>query len=73
MRKCIRCGAEMVEGLDIKEAMYSSMLRVTRPETSGMMPKNYFGDIKAAVCPECGYLETYLSCLDKIRQYKEEE
>jgi hypothetical protein len=63
----------MLEGLDIKEPMYSNMLRVTRPETSGIMPKNYFGDIKAAVCPACGYLETYLSRLDKIQQYKEKE
>ena len=73
MRKCIRCDTEMLEGLDIKEPMYSNMLRVTRPETSGIMPKNYFGDIKAVVCPACGYLETYLSRLDKIQQYKEKE
>ena len=69
MRKCIRCDAEMLEGLDIKEPMYGHMIRVTRPETSGVMPKNNFGDIKAAVCPKCGYLETYLLHLDKIQQY----
>ena len=70
MRKCIRCDTEMLEGLDIKEPMYSNMLRVTRPETSGMLPKNYFGELKAAVCPQCGYVETYLSRLDKIQQYE---
>lgn len=69
MRKCIRCDMEMLEGLDIKEPMYGSMLRVTRPGTSGIMPKNYFGDVKTAVCPNCGYLETYLSRLDRIQQY----
>lgn len=69
MRKCIRCDAEMVEGLDIRDTMYSTILRVTRPGTSGQLPKNYFGDVKAAVCPKCGYLETYLSSLDKIQKY----
>ena len=71
MRKCIRCDTEMLEGLDIKEPMYSSVLRVVRPGTTGTLPRNYFGDVKAAVCPKCGYLETYLSRLDKIQKYKE--
>ena len=54
MRKCIRCDTEMLEGLDIKEPMYSSVLRVVRPGTTGTLPRNYFGDVKAAVCPKCG-------------------
>lgn len=69
MRKCIRCDIEMLEGLDIVEPMHRSMLKVIRPETSGVMPKNNFGNIKAAVCPECGYVELYLSRLDRIQQY----
>lgn len=69
MRNCIRCDAEMVEGLDIRDPMHCAVLRVTRPETTGVLPKNYFGDVKAAVCPRCGYMETYLSLLDKIQQY----
>ena len=69
MRMCIRCNTEMLEGLDISATMNSDKLRVTRPETSGMLPKNYFGELKAAVCPQCGYVETYLSRLDKIQQY----
>ena len=70
MRKCIRCDAEMLEGLDIRDPYHCDVLRVTRPETSGILPKNYFGNVKAAVCPNCGYLETYLSRLDKIQQYQ---
>ena len=70
MRMCIRCNTEMLEELDIRATMNSDKLRVTRPETSGMLPKNYFGDLKAAVCPQCGYVETYLSRLDKIQQYE---
>ncbi len=69
MRKCIRCDIEMLEGLDIKEPMYGHMLRVTRPETLGVMPKDNFGNMKAAVCPKCGYVEIYLSRLDKIQQH----
>ena len=69
MRKCIRCDIEMLEGLDIVEPMHCSMLKVIRPETSGIIPKNNFGNIKAAVCPECGYVELYLSRLDRIQQY----
>lgn len=69
MRTCIRCQTEMLEGLDIREPMHASVLSVTRPETSGMLPKNHFGNLKAAVCPHCGYVETYLSRLDKIQQY----
>ena len=68
MRKCIRCDSEMMEGLDIRETADGSLLRVTRAETSGILPKNCFGEVKAAVCPRCGYIETYLSQLDKIRQ-----
>lgn len=69
MRKCIRCDIEMLEGLDIREPMHGEMLKVTRPGTIGVMPKNNFGNIEAAVCPKCGYVEIYLSRLDKIQQY----
>ena len=69
MRKCIRCDIEMVEGLDIIEPMHGSKLKVTRTETLGVIPKNNFGNMKASVCPKCGYVETYLSRLDKIQQY----
>ena len=60
----------MLGGLAIRDTMDSPILRAARPETSGVLPKNYFGDVKAAVCPHCGYIETYLSRLDKIQQYK---
>ena len=72
MRRCIRCDSEMVEGLEIRDRMHWEMLKVARPGTMGMLPKDRFGDIKAAVCPQCGYVETYLSRLDKIQQYKKD-
>jgi len=72
VRRCIRCDSEMVEGLEIRDPMYCNMLRVTKAEATGALPKDRFGDIKAAVCPQCGYVETYLSRLDKIQQYKKD-
>ena len=68
MRECIRCKTNMIENLDIRESFYGSVLKVTRPDTQGAMRKNVFGSIKAAVCPKCGYIETYLSQLDKIQK-----
>lgn len=71
MRKCIRCDVEMIEGLDVRTTENSDRLRLTRPGTSGLLGKNYLGDVKAAVCPVCGRLETYVADLEKIRQYRE--
>lgn len=68
MRKCIRCETNMIEDFDVRDRTYGWTLKVTRPDTEGVMPKNNFGYIKAAVCPECGYVETYLSRLDKIKR-----
>lgn len=68
MRECIRCKADMIENLDIRDSFSGSELKVTRPDTQGTMPKNNFGSIKVAVCPKCDYIETYLSRLDKIQK-----
>lgn len=64
MRKCLRCETEMVEnllpivsnggfGLDIRE--------------KGLF-KGSLGKIKCAVCPECGYVETYIDTTEKIKE-----
>lgn len=71
MRKCIRCNAEMVEGLDVKTTVNADKLRVVRPNTSGVMPKNFLGDVRAAVCPMCGSMEFYLDDLERIREYQQ--
>ena len=68
MRSCIRCKTDMIEDLDIRNTLSGYGLKVTRPDTQGTLPKNNFGGIKVAVCPQCGYIETYLSRLDKIQQ-----
>ena len=71
MRKCIRCGVDMVEDLDVRTTELDGKLRVTRPGTAGLLGKNYLGNVKVAVCPVCGQLETYLADLEKVRQYRE--
>ncbi len=71
MRSCLRCNGAMVEGLDLKTTVNADKLRLVRPNTSGVMPKNFLGEVKAAVCPECGYLELYLADPEKVRQYQQ--
>ena len=69
MRKCLRCESVMVEdlcfmvtnggyGIDVRE--------------KGMFKKS-LGKIKCAVCPECGYTETYTSDLENIKKLAEEK
>lgn len=57
MRKCLRCGAEMREGL----ALYStdSHWRVVAAEPRILFPQGV-GKLCCAVCPACGYAELYV-------------
>lgn len=73
MRRCIRCDGEMLEDLAVKDSRFWE-LRISMSGLKGLMPLNQFGEmkVKAAACPECGYVELYLPQLDKIREYKEE-
>lgn len=64
MRKCIRCNMEMIENLDIKLDVSVYGINVTK---HGVF-KGSLGQIQCAVCPECGYVETYLNDTSKIRK-----
>lgn len=64
MRKCIRCNVEMVEDLDVKIEGRADGIKVTQ---QGIF-KESLGKLKCAVCPECGYAETYLQDTSKIRK-----
>ncbi len=64
MRKCLRCQEEMVEDLDIKVEGGAYGLKITKP---GIFKDN-LGKVKCAVCPKCGYTETYLQDPSKIKQ-----
>ncbi len=63
MRKCLRCNAEMVENLEIRT---NDAMGVIIGE-KGIF-KASLGKIVAAVCPECGYLETYIEDTEKLKK-----
>ncbi len=63
MRKCIRCNSEMIENLFLStnDAMGLSV------GEKGLFKKS-LGKASAAVCPECGYLETYIDNIEKLKR-----
>ncbi len=63
MRKCLRCSTEMIENLEIRT---NEAFGITLGE-KGLF-KGSLGRIRAAVCPECGYLETYIEDTDKLKK-----
>ncbi|MBQ0064348.1 MAG: nucleic acid-binding protein [Firmicutes bacterium] len=66
MRKCIRCGIEMIEAYDVKVEGAAYGLKITKP---GIFKEN-LGKVHVAVCPKCGYLEFYLEDTTKIEKEK---
>lgn len=64
MRKCLRCENEMVENLEVKVSNGGYGIDVRE---KGVF-KNAIEKIKCAVCPECGYTETYIENPDKIKE-----
>jgi len=64
MRKCLRCNAEMVEELDVKVEGGAYGIKITQ---LGIFKDN-LGKLKCAVCPECGYTETYIQDTSKIKK-----
>ena len=67
MRKCLRCETEMVENLTV---MVSNGGYGVDVREKGMF-KGSLGKIKCAVCPQCGYVETYIDKIDSIRELTE--
>lgn len=67
MRKCLRCQTEMVEDLNV---MVSNGGYGVDVREKGMF-KGSLGKVKCAVCPACGYLETYIEKTDDIRELVE--
>ena len=67
MRKCLRCNTEMVEDLVV---MVSNGGFGVDAREKGLF-KGSLGRIKCAVCPECGYLETYVEDTAKVKKLAE--
>ena len=63
MRKCLRCEKEMVENLEIMVSNGGYGIDIRE---KGMF-KSAIEKIKCAVCPECGYTETYVENTKKIK------
>ena len=64
MRKCLRCETTMVEDLNVMVTNGSYGVDVRQ---KGMF-KGSLGKIKCAVCPECGYTETYIDDTEDIKK-----
>jgi len=66
MRKCLRCETEMIENLELMVSNGSYGLDVRQ---KGLF-KPTLGKIKCAVCPKCGYTETYLTDYENLKKIK---
>ena len=63
MRKCLRCDCTMVEDLNV---MVSNGACGVDVREKGMF-KGSLGKLKCAVCPKCGYTETYIDDTEDVK------
>lgn len=64
MRKCLRCDAAMVEDLAVMVTNGGYGIDVRE---KGLF-KGSLGKLKCAVCPKCGYTETYMDNPESIKK-----
>ncbi|MBQ5592903.1 MAG: nucleic acid-binding protein [Clostridia bacterium] len=69
MRKCLRCEAEMVENLTMMASNGGFGIEVRE---KGLL-KGSLGKVLCAVCPECGYTETYIENTEKIKALQKDK
>ena len=67
MKKCLRCETEMVEDLEVMVTNGGYGIDVRE---KGLFKKS-LGKVKCAVCPECGYAETYIDNPENIKKLAE--
>ena len=63
-RRCLRCNVEMIENLDIKVEGAAYGIKITQ---QGLFKDN-LGKVQCAICPECGYMETYIEDTNKVKK-----
>lgn len=63
-RRCMRCNIEMIENFDIKVEGAGYGIKITK---QGLFKDN-LGKVQCAVCPECGYMETYIEDTHKVKK-----
>lgn len=63
MRKCIRCGNEMVLNYDIKVDAQGYGIKITE---NGVFGKT-IQKPKVAICPSCGEISLYIQDTTKIK------
>ena len=61
MRKCLRCECDMIENLSVVSDMNNTLV----VKEKGLL-KSSLGNIMCAVCPQCGYVETYIDSHRKL-------
>ena len=70
MRTCLRCETPMIEDLAVKVENRAVVgIDVREP---GLL-KAPLDTIKCAVCPQCGYVETYVDCLSVFQRLAQEK
>ena len=69
MRKCLRCENIMIEDLTVMVSNGGYGIDVRQ---KGIF-KGSLGKIKCAVCPECGYVETYIDNTENVKKLIEKE
>lgn len=70
MRKCLHCGIEMKSNLRVKVNGGGYGIVVSVNET---LTATNIGDLRAAICPNCGHVETYIEDISKLRELPEEK
>lgn len=63
-RRCLRCNVEMIEKFDIKVEGAAYGIKITQ---QGLFKDN-LGKVQCAICPECGYMETYIEDTSKVKK-----
>lgn len=66
MRKCLRCGDEMIEGLHLISDNIAGGLEIVEKR---IISGNTVVKPKLCLCSKCGYIELYVDDVEKVRKF----